>query len=310
MILVAGEALIDLTHDPRRGEGYHPVPGGGPCNTAVALARLGIPAAFFGALGTDGFGVLLRRHLDAAGVDLSFAPTTDRPTTLALATLDGAGVASYGFYLDGTSATQVLPEHLPAPLDPGVAAVHVGSLGLVLEPAALTIAELAATATTAERVVMVDPNVRTAVIGDMAGYLARLDGVIRYADVVKLSDEDAAAIDPTLDPADTAASMLQMGPSLVVLTHGAAPPLAFHAAGQVEVPVPPIKVVDTIGAGDSFGAALLTWLHDNGRLSKPAIAALTLDDVTAALAFAAAAAAVTVSRQGADPPYRADLPST
>ncbi len=307
MILVAGEALIDLTRDPRRGEGYHPIPGGGPCNTAVALARLGVPTGYFGALGTDAFGTLLRQHLASAGVDLSLSPTTDNPTTLALATIDDAGTAGYAFYLTRTSATQLLLRHLPVALDPAVTAVHIGSLGLVLEPAALTIADLAASAATANRVVMIDPNIRPAVIDNMDGYLSRLDGIIGYADVVKLSDDDAVVMDPSFDPTETAAALLNRGPSLVVLTRGGEPAIAFHPSGQVEVPTPATDVVDTIGAGDSFGAGLLAWLHDNARLTKNAIAGLALEDLTAALGFAADVAAVTVSRPGADPPYREDL---
>jgi fructokinase len=195
MILVAGEALIDLTRavpGESASETYTAHPGGGPCNTAVALGRLGIATGFLGALSTDAFGERLMEHLGAAGVDTSRVTRTARPTTLAMADVDDDGQATYAFYMDGTSAAQLYPHHVPDPLDASVEAIHVGTLGLVLEPTGTSIVAMVVREA-GRRVIAVDPNIRRAVIPDMDTHRARLDTVMRRADIVRISANSGPA---------------------------------------------------------------------------------------------------------------------
>lgn len=304
MILVAGEGLIDLTVD---GDGrYTAHPGGGPANTAVALGRLGVPVGFLGGLSTDRFGDLLRSHLSDAGVDLGLAVDTDAPTTLAVASLDPTGAASYAFYLDGTSAGAVSADRVPLELPAEVTGFWYGTLGLVLEPTATTLVDLVARH--ASRVVVgVDPNLRPTAIRDLPTHLRRLTGVMAAADIVKLSTDDAAVMRPGADPAATAAWVQSLGPGLVLLTRGGTGVSALTRSETIDLPVPDVPVVDTIGAGDAYAAGILAGLHDRHLLSKEGVAALGVEDLEAIHRFAAAVAAVTVSRPGADPPWRSEL---
>lgn len=308
MILVCGEALIDLTPDgPGEDARYQPCPGGGPFNTAVALGRLGVPAGFFGRLSSDPFGEVLAHRLRDAGVDGRWALQGDQPTPLAVVTLGGAGRENrFQFYMAGTAAPAVTVADLPASLD-GVGALHVGTLGLVLEPMATSI-ELLVTRAAADRVVGFDPNVRPLLVGDREAFAARVDRIARLSDVVKVSDADAAWLTGGAPAEDLVARWMGEGAGLVVVTRGAAGATAWTpAAGPVTVPAPAVAVVDTVGAGDSFNAGLLAWLHDHGRLTKAAVRSLTDDDVAAALGFAQAVSAITCSRAGADPPWRHEL---
>ncbi|MBA2338196.1 MAG: carbohydrate kinase [Acidimicrobiia bacterium] len=305
MILIAGEALIDLAEGDDGRFTAHP--GGGPCNTAVALGRLGVPVGFLGGLSTDRFGQRMRSHLADAGVDLALAVDTHAPTTLAVAAIDEAGVASYGFYLDATSAGAVTTERAPDPLPGDVTALWCGTLGLVIEPTATTLVGLIR-ANMAAMVVAIDPNLRPSAIDDMASHRRRMIGVMADADIVKLSAEDADLLRPGEDPADTATWVHSLGAPLVMLTRGGDGVTAVTRGGAVDLAIPPVTVVDTIGAGDSYGAGMLAALHDAGLLTKPAVAALTADDARQVHDFAAAVAAITVSRAGADPPWRSELP--
>jgi fructokinase len=304
MIVVAGEALIDLTTE---GDGrYTAHPGGGPANTAVALGRLGVPVAFLGGVSTDRFGDLIRGRLAGSGVDLGLIVDTDAPTTLAVASLDDSGVAAYGFYLEGTSAGVLTADRLPAALPEGTGAVWYGTLGLVIEPTATSLVDLVARH--ASRVVVgVDPNLRPTAIPDLPDHLRRLTGVMATADVVKLSTDDATEMRPGADPMDTAAWVQSLGPALVLLTRGGAGVTALTRGGTVNLPVPEVPVVDTIGAGDAYAAGILAGLADGGMLSKGAVATLGGEDVEEIHRFAAAVAAATVSRPGADPPWRSEL---
>ena len=304
MILVAGEALIDLTEDPDGRYTAHP--GGGPCNTAVALGRLGVPVTFLGGLSRDGFGRRLRRHLAEAGVDLGLAVETDAPTTLAVASLDAAGAASYTFHLVDTSAGALTPDRVPIVPPADVSCVWYGTLGLVLEPTATTLIDLV------ERirpsvVVGVDPNLRPAAVPDLGAHIRRMTTVMASADIVKLSAEDAAVLHPGVPPADAAAWVHGLGTPLVLLTGGADAVIAVTAEGTVDLPVPEVVVADTIGAGDSYGAGILAGLDDRGLLTKAAVAAIGHTELAEIHRFAAGVAAATVSRPGADPPRRSEL---
>ncbi|HEV2013306.1 MAG TPA: carbohydrate kinase [Candidatus Dormibacteraeota bacterium] len=279
-------------------------PGGGPFNAARALARLGVPTQFLGRLSTDALGRQLRDLLAADGGDLSLTSLGPEPTTLGIAEVDRDGHAAYRFVIDGTSAPNLTPEMLPASLDPTVAALHVGTLGLVLEPIATTIAALVDREHT-ERLVMVDPNIRLPMVNGAAGYRARLDRIIAQSTIVKASDADVDWLFPELDRLAAARALLARGPRLVVVTLGAEGAFAMSANTEVRVPAPVVQVVDTIGAGDAFGAALLAWLHDHGRLSRDL--RLERDELRAALEFACLVASLTCTRAGADPPWRKEL---
>ncbi len=302
MIVVCGEALIDLVDSPdgrQRG-----TPGGGPFTTARALARLGIPTQFLGRLSTDAFGQQLRDLLKADGADLSLTSFGSEPTTLAIADVDTDGHAAYRFIFDGTAAPNLTRQMLPASLSSGVRALHVGTLGLVFEPIARTLAGLV------ERehgnlMVMVDPNIRAAALNGTAGYRARLDRIIGESTIVKASDADITWLYPELDLQPAASALLARGPSLVVVTLGADGAFGLCAGTEVRVKAPVVEVVDTIGAGDAFGAGLLAWLYDHDRLNRALH--LERDELRAALEFACLVASITCTRAGADPPHRAEL---
>jgi fructokinase len=307
VIVVCGEALIDRIASPLapplagegRGGGTDS-PGGGPFTTARALARLGIPTQFLGRLSTDKFGQQLRDLLEADGADLSLTSFGNEPTTLAIAEVDGEGHAAYRFVIDGTSATNLTQQMLPASLATTVRALHVGTLGLVLEPMASTIAALI-NREHDQRLVMVDPNIRP---GATPGR-TRLDRVISQSTIVKASDADMAWLYPGLDLRAGARALLSRGPRLVVVTLGAEGAFGVTAEDYVQVPAPAVEVVDTIGAGDAFGAALLAWLHDRDRLRRDL--RLSSEELRDALTFACMVASITCTRAGADPPRREEL---
>jgi fructokinase len=304
LIVVCGEALIDQI--PPRTDS----PGGGPFNTARALARLGIPTQFLGRLSTDAFGQQLRELLAADGVDLGMTSFGPEPTTLAIAEVDPEGDAAYRFVIGGTSAPNLTPEMVPASFAHAVKALHVGTLGLVLEPIASTIAALVHREHT-ERLVMVDPNIRPSALsllaadGQGGGYRARLDQVIADSTIVKASDADVVWLFPDLDLRTAARALLVRGPRLVVVTLGADGAFGVTTTTDVQVPAPVVEVVDTIGAGDAFGAALLAWLHDHGALRRDL--ALSTEQLRSALEFACRVASLACTRAGAEPPSRAEL---
>ncbi|HWG03176.1 MAG TPA: carbohydrate kinase [Trebonia sp.] len=308
MIAVIGEALIDLVVSASGGD-VAARPGGGPYNTARTIARLGAPAVFAGRLSADGFGRRLRSGLEADGVTLGMAEPSGLPTTLAVADVDETGGARYGFYLAGTAAADVDDETLRAAAD-GARIVHVGTLGLVMEPIASSVERLVAAALPPDVLVMADPNCRPGAIPDRDGYLRRMSRIFGRADVVKASVEDLAYLSPGLSPEQAAAAVLAEGPALVLVTDGPRPARAFAPdEAEISVPAPAVDVVDTIGAGDAFGGAFLAnWLaaglgRDELRAGTPGRTAA----IREALAFAAEVAALTCARPGADPPYRADV---
>jgi fructokinase len=302
LIVVCGEALIDLVDSPdgqQRG-----TPGGGPFTTARALARLAIPTEFLGRLSTDAFGQQLRDLLAADGADLSLTSFGPEPTTMAMADVDRDGHAAYRFVIDGTSAPNLTPQMLPSLLSPEVDALHIGTLGLVFEPIATTIAGLVEREHE-NRLVMVDPNIRPATLNAATGYRTRLDRVISQSTIVKASDADVAWLYPDVDLESAARALLARGPRLVVVTLGADGAFGVSAGIEVRVKAPVVDVVDTIGAGDAFGAGLLAWLCDHDRLTRDLH--LEHEELRAALEFACLVASITCTRAGADPPRRAEL---
>jgi fructokinase len=302
-ILVAGEALFDLVADPGGGLSGHP--GGGPFNTARAIGRLRRPVAYLGRLSTDRLGATHEQLLAADGVDLRCVVHTPEPTTLALASLDADGSAAWSFYAAGTAAAGLEEHDALAALPEHVAALHVGTLGLVLEPLATAI-EAVVRRLAGETMVVVDPNVRPQVIADGEAYRGRLRRVLAGSDLVKVSEEDLAWLDPGRPPAQAARSLLQWGPRAVLLTRGAAGATVIGGAGDTPIAPVATDVVDTIGAGDAFGGGFVAWWtsHDFGRDD------LARDDLLAEAArFAAVVAARTVARAGASPPELAEADS-
>ena len=301
MIVVCGEALIDMIQN---GDGtQRAAPGGGPFNTARALARLGVPTAFLGRLSDDSFGRELSGLLAADGVSLELASVGPEKTTIAVADVDSEGFAEYQFLIQGTSAPNLTADLLPEHLDSGVTALHLGTLGLVLDPMASTLIQLVDREGDG-RLVMLDPNIRLGLVPDDE-YRDRLQHVIGQSSVVKASDSDMAWLYPGLDYRDAAGRILSEGVALVVVTLGADGAFGAHGDFRVSVKAPQVEVVDTIGAGDAFGAALLAWLHDHDAV-RPDLR-LERDELEAALHFACMAAALTCARGGADPPWQWEM---
>jgi fructokinase len=295
VIVVAGEALVDLVV---HGDEVVAIPGGAPYNVARGCARLGAPTALLAALSTDGFGARLAAGLAAAGVRADLLQPTDRPTTLAVAQLDEAGGAAYHFYTEGTSA----PLLAPRPLPPEATVLVTGGLGLVLEPMATAI-EAMVSAAGPDVLVVIDLNCRPKAIEDRTAYVERVDRVLKRADVVKASDEDLAWLRPGA-ALPAAAADLVGGEGVTLVTTGGLATTVVTRAGVATVPVVPVPVVDTIGAGDAFTAGFTSWWHAGGRHRADLVDAAALTDAVVA---AHAVAAVVVGRRGADPPRRAEL---
>ncbi|OKI08310.1 sugar kinase [Streptomyces sp. CB02923] len=311
MIVVAGEALIDLVPSSQSPSGDGPLPallprrGGGPYNTALALGRLGSPAAFCSRVSTDTFGEELLRGLRADGVDTSLVQRGAEPTTLAVADISPDGSAGYGFYADGTADRLfTLPSGLPA----GARAFSFGTCSLVLEPGASAYESLMRRAAQAGVFTALDPNIRAGLIADPDAYRARFRSWLPHIALLKLSEEDADWLAGSQGTAAAVKEWLTAGPAAVVLTRGG-DGLSVLTPGGVEITAPGerVEVADTIGAGDTVNAALLHRLDAHGALSPGAVAALSPAAWRDTLGFAARAAAVTCSRPGAEPPYAAEL---
>lgn len=306
MILCCGEALIDML--PRRtpaGEAaFAPYVGGAVFNTAIALGRLDVPVGFFTGLSTDFFGDMLRDALVASNVSTAFVKFAALPTTLAFVRLTG-GQASYLFYDENTAGRMLAEADLPAVGDE-IEAMHFSCVSLVQEPCGATY-EALMRREHGKRVMMFDPNIRTSFIRDKPKHLARMQRMLALADIVKLSDEDLDWFGESGTLEEIAARWLRLGPSLMVVTQGAKGAVAFSKHHSVRVPGRPVTVVDTVGAGDTINAGILASLRDRGLLSRQAIAGLSEDQIGAVLTFSIRAASITVSRAGADPPWRREL---
>jgi len=304
LIVVCGEALIDVVIAARGARRRSP--GGGPFNTARAIARLGVPASFVGRLSEDPFGRWLACLLEGDGASLALATSGPEPTTLAIAKVNEAGHAAYEFHTRETSAPNLTPGMMEGSLPPTTAALHVGTLGLLLEPMASTVVTFVKREGSG-RLVMLDPNIRPALVGNTDKYLQHLHSVIGRSTIVKASDEDMAWLYPHVSHERACEALLGRGVRLVVVTLGERGAYAAMRGTYVNVQAPKVAVVDTIGAGDAFGAALLTWLYDRGQLHPDF--ELNQAELRSALEFACLAASITCSREGADPPSRAELVS-
>ncbi len=307
MILCAGEALIDMVPTEMEGRTLlAPLPGGAIFNTAIALGRLGAPAGFLTGLSTDLFGQQLQETLAEANVDTSMAVRADRPTTLAFVKLTD-GHAEYTFYDENTAGRMIVAEDMP-PLGPAVRALYFGGISLCALPAADAYRSVCLSGA-AERVVMIDPNIRPGFIDDRGAYLARLGEMMAVADIVKVSDEDLNwIIDTAADLDEKAQALRAMGPKIVIVTRGADGADAYLPdATKLTVPVPLVDVVDTVGAGDTFNAGVLAALERAGYLDKSRLARPDASVIAGALEHGVRVAAVTVSRAGADAPWAHEL---
>lgn len=309
-IMVAGEALVDLVGE---ADGrYRAVPGGSPANVAVGLSRLGAPTHLLARLGTGAFGRLIRTHLTGNGVRLDHAVDAAEPATLAVVSLDELGGASYDFYADGTADWEWRTEELPAELPAGTLALCTGSIALARRPGAAALVDLVRREhERGEVTVVLDPNLRPALLGSPEEVARHWDELVASADVIKVSDEDLRRLAPDRDPASLAASWAQRGPALVVLTRGGDGAHGVTAGGvEAVVDAHPVDIIDTVGAGDAFTAGLVDSLRLAGLLggrSRTALASMDASRLRDVLDRAVLVAAITCGRRGADPPTAAEI---
>lgn len=316
-IAVVGEAIIDLHHRPGAGaratHSYTAHPGGSPLNVAVGLGRLGVPTAFLGRFSTDAFGAILRRHALQSGVDLSRAASDTRPSTTAVFDLDDDGAARYAFHLEGAADWHWSREELER-IPPEAEAVHFGSLASWREPGCGPVLEAMRELRQRDDVLVgYDPNVRAELFPGAGLGLERVEAAVAASDLVKASVEDLELLYPGVKPQEIAARWLTLGPAAIVVTSGAGGAALYAAARGPEPvvsPAVPVEVVDTVGAGDAFTAALLAELADRDLLSRSGLATLLggeADAVRDVLDVACAYAAATCTREGADPLWRSEF---
>lgn len=305
MILACGDALIDFVAREENGRAiFEPFPGGSVLNLAIALGRLGRDVAFVGGISSDMFGDTLVAHLRASHVDTRFVDRLESGTTLAFAKLTD-GHSEYAFF-DENSAMRnwrMRPERFTGAAPD---AVHIGSIALN-DPVAFKQCRLFAEAFRATSVVSLDPNCRPSLIGDAHAYRERIFELFGLTDILKLSDEDLAFLAPGVSVEAFVKDRLNEGVKLVVLTRGAHGVRLQTARNRVEVGAQTCVLKDTIGAGDSFHGALLSALEEKGLLRKTALEALSVHDLERIGTFAARAAAMTCSRDGANPPWAEEL---
>jgi fructokinase len=320
VITVAGEAVIDFVDEG--GGRYRAYPGGSAANVAVGLARLGVPCSILARVSTDALGGRLASHLAGNGVSLRDVVRAAEPTTLALASLDGAGRAAYSFYFQGTADWQWRRDELPGALAPDVTALHAGSLTLAVAPGARAVEDLlAAERARGQVTISIDPNIRPHLAAGRADEAARLERQIRLAHIVKASEEDIDWLYPGLGCESVARAWRRLGPDLVVITLGAHGAYALGPDGtEVRRPARPVVVADTVGAGDSFTAGLLDALSRRGLLGSARGASATPEaagadgatplgriaarGVAEVVDWAILVATLTCERPGADPPTR------
>jgi fructokinase len=299
-IWVCGEVLIDLIPIAPGSTDRKPHVGGGPANTAKALARLGHEVFFIDGISTDQYGVASRKELLDDEVKLDLANTSDKPTCLAIVSLDAHGGASYEFEIDGTATFDFDLAWLPDPSRYKPNVLHIGTLVTVIQPGAdvlydwaLKVAEFAP--------IVFDPNIRPAVMSDRDLYEAAVEKWAAISTVIKVSDDDVKWLFPDQSIADVANRWVRDGAALVVVTRGSEGLIGFTADGAVEVPGVKVEVADTVGAGDTVGAIVVEAMVERGIMS------LTGEVLSEVLTRAAKAAAITCSRPGAQPPYKHEL---
>ena len=309
MILSCGESLIDLLVGKASGAGLasEAVPGGSPFNVAIGIARLGGKAGFLSKISDDFFGRYLVRTLVKAGVNQRLLLSSPRQTTLSVAVTRPDGEAQYSFYGHESADRSLLPSELPATLPDDVSAIAIGSYTLAIDPTASAIEQLIEREHV-RRVVSIDPNIRPTIIGDAKAWRPRFERLLARCHIVKASTEDLAYLyGDGVDAGAWAAHWLTAGPQLVIITRGDDGASVFFGSSTYNVPVRKVDVIDTVGAGDSFHAAVLVSLEEQNLLRPGAIRLASRDALIRAIHFAIVASSVTCSRQGADLPTRADV---
>ncbi|MBR0738551.1 carbohydrate kinase [Bradyrhizobium liaoningense] len=307
MLMTSGDALIDFvpTRNADGREAVMPAVGGSCLNVAIGLARLGAPTGFVGGISTDLFGRMIADHAAASNVELDLATRSDHQTTLAFVRIV-ACESHYAFYDAETATREWTYRRGTIPFD-RVEALHVGSTTLVNDQGAAEATALIADAR-ASSTISFDPNCRPNLVKDKPAYLARMAAFAAEADLIKMSDVDFAYLFGDEPYRQRATALLEQGASLVVITRGNDGAMAWHAgAGQIEVAAPEVEVADTIGAGDSFQAALLFALHKQGRIGRQTLKGIAADELRRALSFAANCAGLTCTRPGADPPWSHEI---
>ena len=308
MIIAAGESLIDMLPVDQGGKRlFLPAPGGSPYNVSMALGRLGIPVQFLCRLSEDPFGKLLARTLEESRVDLSLCPRTAALTTLGFVMLDGQrSDPSYVFYTENTAGCALEPGDIPQRLAPEVRCLHFGSFSLAVEPIGLALEKLLSLRTE-QVMVSVDPNIRPFLVRSREAFLPRLERFLAAADLLKLSEEDLAWMHPGLAARECCRKYVGAGVGLVVVTCGASGAVGMNGRGLVEVPAERVTVADTVGAGDTFQAALLAWMNREHGLKPEALRTLDVSELENLLSFAAKAASITCSRAGCNPSWQHEL---
>lgn len=317
MILACGEALIDMVPktSPEGKTLFLPCPGGSPYNTIIAVSRLGAPAAFMGRLSTDFFGEALIRGLVQNKVETDFIIRSGENSTLAFVKLEKGREPQYIFYTEGSADRSLSLSDLPSSLPSVIRCILFGSISLTMEPVASSIETFIrreGRRGADAPVISLDPNVRPFMIPDKEAYIKRFEGWAADAVIAKISGADFDFIYPGLGPEKSLEKILTLGPTLAVTTLGPKGALALlkredGTTIRVSAPVVDVPVVDTIGAGDTFHGAFLSWLERRGRMSRKAIPALAEGELYEALFFANKAASLVCSRQGADPPDLAEM---
>jgi fructokinase len=311
MYLVCGEALFDFFSENDASGlaskvNFKAIAGGSPFNVAVGLRRLGVDAALFAGLSTDYLGRRLLQVLQDEGVRADYLVDFAAPTTLAMVAVGANGSPHYSFRGEGCADRQLRVEHLPT-LGPEVRGLHIGSFSLVVQPVADTLLELVRRES-GRRLISLDPNVRLNPEPDIELWRSRIATLVEHADLIKVSDEDLSLLYPEQDPARVVEGWLQHRCQLVFLTRGGEGATVFSRAhGSWSVPACSVKIADTVGAGDTFQAALITWLTEQQLDSVEGLQQLSREQIDSMVGFAVQAAALTCTRTGPDLPYRHQL---
>jgi fructokinase len=296
-VWVVGEVLIDLI---REGADRKPIVGGGPANTAKALAKLGVDTQLIDGISFDEYGQKAKGELVRAGVKLDYVKYSDKPTCLAIVSLSDSGSATYEFIIDSTATFDFTLEWLPNPETDRPSLLHIGTLATVIEPGASVLFEWAQSVAKVAQIVF-DPNIRPDVIGDRKQYVAQVEQWVEISSAVKVSDDDIKWLYPALDIEQVVNNWLTKGPSLIVVTYGDKGLAGYRKGEVVIVEAIKVKVIDTVGAGDTVGAILVEAIIKDGLDSLVGARLETM------LKRAAKAAAITVSRVGANPPISEEL---
>ena len=311
MYLVCGEALFDFFSEteadgPASQVNYKAIAGGSPFNVAVGLRRLGVESALFAGLSTDYLGRRLQQVLLNEGVSAQYLLDFDAPTTLAMVAVGANGSPHYSFRGEGCADRQLSPANLPA-LGPEVRGLHFGSFSLVVQPIADTLLALVQRES-GKRLISLDPNVRLNPQPDIDLWRSRIATLVQYADLIKVSDEDLGLLYPELEPQAVIDGWLKHRCQLVFLTRGGQGATVFSRRhGSWSMPACPVKIADTVGAGDTFQAALITWLTEQQLDSVEGLNTLSREQISSMLDFAIRAAAMTCAKTGPDLPYRQQL---